>query len=231
MKKLFALFLALVMLVGLCACKKKCDHEWKDATCTEPKTCSKCGATEGEKTGHLMKAATCTEPKTCSVCGATEGEALGHTWKDATCTSPKYCTVCNTAEGEIPGHQWVDNGKGSKDCSVCGENDGSGTVSMSFTKYVTVDISEKKAYLNFANPSESTQDMQVQLVLDEKVLAQTDKLSPGNKLSQMALIEGVEQNLKTGSYKGMLAISFLNRDNGKRSVLNTTIEVTIKVQA
>jgi hypothetical protein len=177
-----------------------------------------------------MKDATCTEPKTCSVCGATEGEALGHSWKEATCTSPKYCTVCNIAEGTIPGHQWVDNGKGSKDCSVCGENDGSGTVSMSFTKYVTVDISEKKAYLSFANPSESTQDMQVQLVLDEKVLAQNDKLTPGSKISQMTLIEGVEKDLEAGRYEGKLAISFLNRDSGKRSVLNATIEVTIRVQ-
>ena len=230
MKKVIALLLALVMLAGLCACKRKCKHEWQDATCTAPKTCTKCEATEGEALGHLMKDATCTEPKTCSVCGATEGEALGHSWKEATCTSPKYCTVCNIAEGTIPGHQWVDNGKGSKDCSVCGENDGSGTVSMSFTKYVTVDISEKKAYLSFANPSESTQDMQVQLVLDEKVLAQNDKLTPGSKISQMTLIEGVEKDLETGRYEGKLAISFLNRDSGKRSVLNATIEVTIRVQ-
>ena len=27
-------------------------HSWKSATCTEPKTCSKCGATDGEAKGH-----------------------------------------------------------------------------------------------------------------------------------------------------------------------------------
>ena len=29
-----------------------CDHEWTEATCTTPKTCSKCGTTVGEAKGH-----------------------------------------------------------------------------------------------------------------------------------------------------------------------------------
>ena len=51
-------------------------HEWEDATCTEPKTCKTCGATEGEALGHDWKDATTEAPKTCSRCGATEGEKL-----------------------------------------------------------------------------------------------------------------------------------------------------------
>lgn len=81
-----------------------CSHEWIDATCTAPKTCSKCEKTEGESLGHSWEEATCTEPKTCSRCGLTEGEALGHTpgeWKE---DEPnfvtggvwlrQYCQVC-----------------------------------------------------------------------------------------------------------------------------------------
>ena len=62
------------------------EHEWKDATCTEPKTCTVCGQTEGEPAGHEWKDATCTEPKTCSKCGLTEGEAAGHDWGEPTYT-------------------------------------------------------------------------------------------------------------------------------------------------
>ena len=29
-----------------------CAHKWKEATCTEPKTCVYCGMTEGEPLGH-----------------------------------------------------------------------------------------------------------------------------------------------------------------------------------
>lgn len=38
---------------------------------------------EGE---HVWKDATCTEPKTCEVCGLTEGEPLGHDFVDNICT-------------------------------------------------------------------------------------------------------------------------------------------------
>lgn len=38
---------------------------------------------EGE---HVWKDATCTEPKTCTVCGETEGEPLGHDFADNVCT-------------------------------------------------------------------------------------------------------------------------------------------------
>ena len=64
-----------------------CTHEWKAATCTAPKTCSKCNATEGSAAGHSWKAATCTAPKTCSVCGATEGSKGSHTFT-------ADCTIC-----------------------------------------------------------------------------------------------------------------------------------------
>lgn len=75
-------------------------HIWKEATCTEPKTCMICGATEGEAAGHQWKEATCTAPKTCTVCGETEGEALGHDWIEATITAPKTCSRCGETEGE-----------------------------------------------------------------------------------------------------------------------------------
>ncbi len=90
------------------------EHEWKDATCEEPKHCD-CGAEEGEALGHKWTDATCTAPKTCSVCGETEGEALGHTWTDATCTTPKTCSACGATEGDGLGHDY-DRGT----CVECG---------------------------------------------------------------------------------------------------------------
>lgn len=115
-------------------------HTWIDATCTEPKTCSVCGATEGSALGHKWKDATCTEPKTCSVCGVTEGEALGHTEVidlavPATCTESgltegSHCSVCGEilkpqATSYPLGHSWVDaTCTEPKTCSRCGLTDG-----------------------------------------------------------------------------------------------------------
>lgn len=43
-----------------------CTHSWKDATCKAPKTCSKCGATEGSLAGHSYSNGTC------STCGTSD---------------------------------------------------------------------------------------------------------------------------------------------------------------
>ena len=56
---------------------------------------------------HNFRAATCTEPRTCS-CGATEGSANGHRWQDATCSEPKICTVCGIASGAAIEHNYSD---------------------------------------------------------------------------------------------------------------------------
>lgn len=100
-------------------------HQWEEATCTEPKTCSVCGKTEGEALGHKWKKATCEEPKICSVCGETEGEALGHKWKPATCTEPKTCSVCKKTEGIELGHDWRPaTCIKPKTCRSCGKTEG-----------------------------------------------------------------------------------------------------------
>lgn len=52
----------------------ECAHEWVDATCKEPKHCSKCGETEGTTLDHVWAEATFAAPKTCTLCGETEGE-------------------------------------------------------------------------------------------------------------------------------------------------------------
>ncbi len=73
-----------------------CSHTYKKATCTKPKTCSKCGKTQGTKLGHTYKEATCTKPKTCSTCGTMSGNAIGHNYVLGECTtcddySKSYC--------------------------------------------------------------------------------------------------------------------------------------------
>ena len=80
------------------------EHTWKEATCTEPKTCSKCGETEGEPLGHVWQDPTCSKAKACERCGEKEGYALGHDWKEATCTEPATCSRCGETKGEALGH-------------------------------------------------------------------------------------------------------------------------------
>ncbi len=102
MKKIFGLIMIVLCLCVLAGCE--CRHEWIDATCTAPKTCSKCGITEGETLWHNWKDATCTDPKTCAQCGLTEGSKLGHDWELATCETASTCKACGIVEGQPLGH-------------------------------------------------------------------------------------------------------------------------------
>ena len=116
-------------------------HTWTDATCLAPKTCSACGATEGEALGHNIvideaKAPTCTETgltagQHCSRCSdktvkQNVVEALGHkAGAAATCTTAQTCTRCDYVFQEALGHSWVAaTCTTPKTCSACGATEG-----------------------------------------------------------------------------------------------------------
>ena len=94
---------------------KSCNHNWLEATCTQPLTCSICGQTRGTALMHEWTMATCTAPSTCVNCGQIDGYALGHNWADASCTKPSTCNNCGETIGDAVGHSYV-NG-------FCGECD------------------------------------------------------------------------------------------------------------
>lgn len=124
MKKYFTsvlfIIISLVILSGCCI-----KHDWTEATCTEPKKCLNCGATEGEPLGHDWKDADCDHPKRCMRCEETYGEELGHKWVEATCENKKYCAVCGYEIGDYADHIWLDaTCQRPKKCVVCGLREG-----------------------------------------------------------------------------------------------------------
>ena len=64
-------------------------HNWNEATCTTPETCSVCRTIRCEALGHKWNEVTCVDPMICSRCGARNGSALGHS------TDLGYCKNCN----------------------------------------------------------------------------------------------------------------------------------------
>lgn len=91
-----------------------CKHSWNKATCTDPKTCKKCGETDGEALGHLYDN-DC--DASCNRCGETR--TVSHTWVDATYDAAKTCSKCGATEGSAlvcPGHVDAD---GNNTCDIC----------------------------------------------------------------------------------------------------------------
>ncbi len=73
---IFCSILAMVIVAVILIFTLVCFHDWQEATCISPITCSKCGKTEGEALPHEWIDATCVAPKTCKACNLTEGHPL-----------------------------------------------------------------------------------------------------------------------------------------------------------
>ena len=105
MKNAFIFIVALLVIFVLCGCA--CQHDWIEANCDMPKTCSICEAVEGEPLTHAWIEATCNEAKTCSLCKTADGKPIGHKPGDwvpektdyvtATESFIKSCTVCGNS--------------------------------------------------------------------------------------------------------------------------------------
>ena len=95
-----------------------CFHTYTAATCTTPKTCTKCGKTLEAALGHKYEV--CGNTARCSRCGISKiiGGATTekpeettpvhtHTFTAATCTAPKTCTSCGAKTGAALGHSFT----------------------------------------------------------------------------------------------------------------------------
>lgn len=123
MKKIILGIFATSIMICLSGCCLS--HQWQEATCVNPKTCIKCGETEGEALGHIWQEATCTTPEACEICGGTQGRPLGHKWLGATCTAPEICTVCGATGKNALGHTWQEaDCTTPKSCIVCKVTEG-----------------------------------------------------------------------------------------------------------
>lgn len=72
------------------------DHLFKSATCSQPSTCSVCGATKGYPVAHSFSTATCIERSTCKFCKIKIGDFASHTFNlsSTPCTEVPVCAVC-----------------------------------------------------------------------------------------------------------------------------------------
>lgn len=140
MKKIFALILALVMVLSLAACggdkdNAVADEDTEPTNTTVETTSNSTETTQGTtelsttptkvdspseppKCAHSFSNATCTAPSACSKCGETVGLPIGHTYSPATCDAPQKCTMCGITNGNALGHDFT----GGR-CTRCGYDD------------------------------------------------------------------------------------------------------------
>ena len=110
--------LLLVSLRIISQCERKCKHEWKEATCTEPKTCTNCGETEGNSLWHDY-VGNCEEYGRCTRCGDTLPTKYSHRY-EGNCEKHGTCIDCGQISPEPLEHIWNGNiHTGDMSCSRC----------------------------------------------------------------------------------------------------------------
>ena len=93
-KSRIAAILFLIALTGLLLTGCGCEHEWQKATCQAPRTCIRCGETEGKIRSHEWGNTACNAPEGCVVCGTLEGIEYTHEWRE----DCKICVHCGHDE-------------------------------------------------------------------------------------------------------------------------------------
>ncbi len=104
-------------------------------------------------------------------------------------------------------------------------------ISFTYSGSVNVSTETNQLSLLFQNPSQSTRDIVLQVVLNDKgrdvIIAQSDKLPAGYMLQNMELLRS--DGLPAGEYSGCFRIHFYGTDTGERMTGETSIPVTITV--
>ena len=111
------------------------------------------------------------------------------------------------------------------------EPEGGGAVGLTYTPEVTIDLSEKSATLMFQNPHRSNDDVLLQIVVQDEVLAQSGRIEPGMQISTLELLPGAAEMLSPGGYDAHFTVLFYDAETAERSVLKSEAAISLTVVA
>ena len=103
-----------------------------------------------------------------------------------------------------------------------------GYASVTYSKDVLVDLSDKTATFMFQNPSNSGALMKIELVADDTLsMATSGIIEPGFGIDSS--IEVNTEGLEVGNYQGYIQVNHYNPDTGEKAILSLKVPVTIVV--
>jgi hypothetical protein len=107
--------------------------------------------------------------------------------------------------------------------------EGGGAVNITYAENVTVDLSDKKASLYYANPSRSNQNVAVAIVIGEDVIIKSELITPGNMVTSLPLVDGAEKKLAVGGYNAEIIIYCYHPETGEKAMVDTKGSVIVTV--
>ena len=106
---------------------------------------------------------------------------------------------------------------------------GGGAIRVTYGTNVTVDLSESKVTLLYANPHASNQNVAILIMMDELVIAKSEQITPGHGVDTLHLERYAKERLTVGTYNGELLIKAFDSQTGAKAMVDTKGEITIIV--
>lgn len=130
------------------------------------------------------------------------------------------CCCCNHTDFDKYSHQIKEDNEPKMQ-----QPKGGGAVNLRYSNKVEINLSQKKAYLYFGNPSKSNQDVVLELYIGETLIAGSGRIAPGYEVAQMDIpsISGLSEKI----YDGVFKLGFYNPGEDEKAKVNTNIPVTI----
>lgn len=107
--------------------------------------------------------------------------------------------------------------------------EGGGAVNITYAAEVTISLSDKTAHLYYANPSRSNQNVAIAVTVGETVILRSGLITPGNMVTELPLLEGVEQKLVPGGYEAELIVYCYHPESGEKAMIDTRGALTLTV--
>ncbi len=116
---------------------------------------------------------------------------------------------------------------GGKDDPALQYPAGGGAASFICEAQLQIDLGQARVGLMFANPANSPQNMLIELRIQDVTVAQSGRIEPGYRITEMTLQRG--DVLTQGIYRGELLIYFYAPDTGVQTVQTSfPVSVTVK---
>ena len=106
---------------------------------------------------------------------------------------------------------------------------GGGAVNVTYAENITVDLSEKKASLYYANPSRSNQNVAIAIVIGETAVVKSELITPGNMVTSLPLVAGAENKLAAGGYDAEIIVYCYHPETGEKAMIDTKGVVVVTV--
>lgn len=143
---------------------------------------------------------------------------------------PNQTPIASSTEGESGETSEPDGSASESSVDSTPKKSGGGVADINFAGEVSIFLADKTAKLRFGNGEKSTVDVIVQIVVEEQILAQSKKITPGYEIQQLALAEGAETLLSAGNCEGCLRFYSYDRETGAKTPVWSDMPVTIAVQ-